>query len=107
MNSEVCNISTHSEVISNCNEFFVGAFKEYEEEMNELNDFEDILRGIRKEYEANGMQKVVMSDTEDGYKSGGSSISDKTYMINNLEKRSRRYPSVSIDLIDIENKKMK
>jgi hypothetical protein len=74
--------------------------KGYNEDLDDLNELEEVLRVSRRQYEENGMN--VLSDTEDGYKSCGSSISDKTYL--NFDKKSRRYPSVLIDLIDIEKK---
>jgi hypothetical protein len=98
------SILSSPDVMSNVNEFFQTAMKDYDEDLSELNEIEEVLRFARRQYEENGMNvNTVLSDTEDGYKSCGSSISDKTYM--NLDKKVRRYPSVSIDLIDIENKK--
>jgi hypothetical protein len=106
-NGDVCNQLMSSDFMSNVNECFCCAFKAFDEDLGELNEIEEALKLARGRYEENGMQKNFPSDTEDGYKSCGSSISDKTYMIKDLErKKSRRLPSVSIDLIDIENKKI-
>jgi hypothetical protein len=87
------------------NDIFQSVLNDFEDNISDLNEIEEVLKLARRQYEENGMNNNILSDTEDGYRSGGSSISDKTYMMNNLERKSKKYfPSVLIDLIDIENK---
>ncbi len=49
--------------------------------------------------------KQLLSETEDGYKSCNSSVSDKTYLLNH-ENKIKKSTFVTIDIIDYSKKNL-
>jgi hypothetical protein len=97
------------------NELLLKTYYKYDEELNDLNELENLLNEVKTKYEEVGQCSTtvnrkgsISSDIDDGYKSGNSSISDKSYMlfnnsVNSIKNNSKRTyqskNSVTIDLV--------